>query len=215
MTFTSGNTGEPGFPSEHSSNCNSSRTAFQCLAYQIIFLSVFTSIISCSSTHNSVLFTKEDWTQSGNANWTFQDGEWLGMVKDGSGFLISQKTYTDFTIDLEFYPDSTINSGVFVRCQNLQLNPTNCYEVNIWDLHPIQNYSTGAIVTRAIPLRNKKTINKWNRYHITMQGKRLRVYLNGTLTADISNADFEGGPIALQATGTGQIRFRNIRIKPE
>lgn len=151
--------------------------------------------------------------QIGNATWSYQQGEWVGDVLEGAGFLLSTDTLSDFTLELEFYPDSTINSGVFVCCRNQQINPTNCYEVNIYDLHPIQTYRTGAIVTRVLPLRNKKTIGKWNRYRISKENKRLRVWLNGTLTADLKEGNLGDGQIALQASGTGIIRFRNIRIR--
>ncbi len=169
------------------------------------------------SCHAPQWITQDDsanWTPSGNATWSFSEGEIIGKAAEQSGFLVSRQIFSDFTMELEFYPDSTINSGVFVHCQHQKINPTNCYEVNIYDLHPIQTYRTGAIVTRVLPRRNLNTVNQWNQYRITLQNKRLRVWLNGTLTADLPGADIEGGHVALQASGTGQIRFRNVRFKP-
>ncbi len=169
---------------------------------------------SCKPSQELFLPTDtHSWTQIGNATWTNHQGEWIGDVREGAGFLLFNDTFGDFTLELEFYPDSTINSGVFVCCRNQEINPTNCYEINIWDLHPIQTYRTGAIVTRANPLRNKKTIGKWNRYRISKEGKRLRVWLNGSLTADLKEGNLGDGQIAIQASGTGMIRFRNIRIR--
>lgn len=168
---------------------------------------------SCKPSQELFLPTDtHSWTQIGNATWTNHQGEWIGDVREGAGFLLFNDTFEDFTLELEFYPDSTINSGIFVRCRNEQINPVNCYEVNIWDLHPVQNYRTGAIVNRALPRRHLDTINRWNRYKITLEGSRIRVWLNGRLTADLEDTDLSGGKIALQAMGTGTIRFRNIRI---
>lgn len=179
---------------------------------------VILCLISCSCKPSHELFSPtatNSWTQTGDAIWHYKHGEWIGDVREGAGYLLTEKSYTDFTLELEFYPDSTINSGVFVCCRNQQINPTNCYEVNIYDLHPIQTYRTGSIVTRVLPLRNKKTIGKWNRYRISKEGKRLRVWLNGTLTADLKEGNLGDGQIAIQASGTGMIRFRNIRISSE
>lgn len=178
----------------------------------ITFLVASSFLSGCSSYRTVQLHSSDVWHQTGEAIWTFRNDEWTGVVTEGAGFLTSRQTWTDFTLELEFYPDSTINSGVFIRCRNEQINPVNCYEVNIWDLHPVQNYRTGAIVNRALPRRHLDTINRWNRYKITLEGNRIRVWLNGRLTADLEDTDLSGGTIALQAMGTGTIRFRNIRI---
>ncbi|MCF8238605.1 MAG: DUF1080 domain-containing protein [Saprospiraceae bacterium] len=170
-------------------------------------------IISCKHPQWLIQDSQDNWTTTGNASWTFMDNEITGQVSGQSGFLVSRKIYSDFTMELEFYPDSTINSGVLIHCQHEQINPTNCYEVNIYDLHPIQKHRTGAIVTRVVARHHVNTIDRWNRYRITLQNDRLRVWLNGTLTADLPKADIPSGHIVLQATGTGTIRFRNIRIQ--
>ncbi len=52
---------------------------------------------------------------------------------------MTNKTYKDFDIILEFYPDNSVNSGVFVRCKQQELSNIDCYVINIWDNHPDQS----------------------------------------------------------------------------
>ena len=110
-------------------------------------------------------------------------------------------------------PDSSINSGVFIRCKNQELSARDCYELNIWDLHPNQDFRTGAVVTRAVPSAFVETIGKWNTYKIKAQGDHLHVWVNGQQTADIQDSDRSEGYIGLQANGTGEIRFRKVKLK--
>jgi len=137
----------------------------------------------------------------------------IGKIENGSGFIMTKRLYKDFVLELEFKPDSTINSWVFIRCSNVDIDPLSCYELNIWDLHPNQNYRTGAIVTRSVPLIKVKTIDKWNRYKIKNENDHILVWINGILTADIRDKSLIKGYIGLQAAGFGKISFRNVIIK--
>jgi len=182
----------------------------------IVILSVPLILLISISCHNSqVLFQEntENWKIIGDANWAFSDHVLIGKISAGAGYVITQQTYKDFVLELEFNPDSNINSGVFIRCKNDDLNPMNCYEINIWDLHPNQNYRTGAIVLKSTPLNMVETINKWNTYKIKIQNNHIQVWINDMITADLIDDCCTDGYIGLQAMGTGEIRFRNITIK--
>src|SRR4051812_28310714 len=85
-------------------------------------------------------------TQAGDANWRIEGNT---VVADkGVGFLVTKADYADFEIKAEFYAESDTNSGIFIRCgaERVKLDATLCYEVNIWDMRPVQKYGTGAIV---------------------------------------------------------------------
>lgn len=129
-------------------------------------------------------------------------------------FLYSKATYADFDLSVEFMPDAAVNSGVFVRCQDpSEFTPFNCYEANIWDEHPRQEFRTGSIVARvAPPLAHVDTIGKWNNMRVTADGARIEVYVNDLLTARLENAEFPEGHIALQWGGEGSIQFRNLKL---
>ncbi|MGI9550125.1 MAG: 3-keto-disaccharide hydrolase [Aurantibacter sp.] len=174
------------------------------------------SIISCAEKNISkeVLFQENgsDWFSQGDANWKFVDGELVGSLESGTGFVMTKKSYQDFVLELEFKPDSTINSGIFIRCKENEISNIDCYEINIWDLHPDQKSRTGAVVTRSTPLAKVETLDKWNSYKIKNEKEHLQVWINGILTADMKDQDLVEGPIALQAAEAGQIMFRNVRL---
>jgi len=168
--------------------------------------------ISCQNSH--VLFeeNKKNWVIEGDAEWNFINGELTGIIKSGSGFIMTTQSYKDFVLELEFKPDSTINSGVFIRCSSMDIDAISCYELNIWDLHPNQDFRTGAIVTRSVPLKKVETRNNWNQYKIKIKDDHILVWINGILTADMRDKTLIKGYIGLQAAGSGKISFRNIRI---
>lgn len=183
------------------------------LSQAIIIVWIMTTF-SCSP--SLYLFNEEnkDWQIYGDANWTFSYEGLIGDITDGTGFFMTNQIYNDFILELEFHPDSTINSGVFIRCQNKEINPTDCYELNIWDLHPNPDFMTGAFVLNQKPLAKVETIGKWNTFRINANGNRIQAWVNGVLTADKEIATHDGGYTALQASGTGQVKFRNVRLKP-
>ena len=180
--------------------------------YTSLTLALLILIIACTT--KTSLFQKhtDDWETFGDAEWQFSKATLIGVVQEGAGFVMTKEAYTNFTLELEFKPDSTINSGVFIRCHNKELSATDCHELNIWDLHPNQDFRTGAIVTKAVPMNYVETLNKWNTYKVEANENRIQVWVNNTLTAD-SNYDYPTtGFIGLQAMGSGKIEFRNIKI---
>lgn len=172
-------------------------------------------MLTFSCTEKTDLFANEyeAWDTFGDADWTLENGELTGTVKDTVGFLMTKASYTDFILELEFKPDSTINSGIYIRCQNKEISFTDCYEINIWDLHPNQDNRTGSVVNRAKPLEIVETIDKWNSYKIKIEGNHVEAWINGIKTVDLQNDDLKEGYIALQAMGTGVVSFRNVKIE--
>ena len=156
----------------------------------------------------------DSWSQTGDANWISTAGITKSTNQSGTGFLVSTKQYDDFELTVEFKPDATVNSGVLVRCQEPEdIALSNCYEINIWDQHPNQDYRTGAIVIHSIPpFVHLNSVGKWNQYRIIASGDKLSVWLNEELTAGMTTAEFSRGHIALQSAG-GKVQFRNLSIK--
>ena len=181
----------------------------------LFFLLCLALCESCATYNGTPLFTEngEDWSILGDATWNFQSGMLIGDIKSGSGFVITKETYEDFELILEFKPDSTINSGIFVRCLAAEISNSDCYEFNIWDEHPNQEYRTGSVVRRSPPLTDVNTIDKWNTYRVLIQGEKIKAWVNESLTINMVNYERPSGYIGLQAAGEGEIRFRNIRIK--
>ena len=154
----------------------------------------------------------DSWSEIGNADWTVADGVVEGSGE--SGFLLSNESYSDFVLTLEFWVDDPANSGVFIRCADPEaVTPDSCYEVNIYDQRPDPTYRTGSIVNFAAPAAQIDAGGQWNSYEIRAEGTRLHVTLNGTVTVDIEDDTFTEGPFTLQY-GSGIVRFRNVRIRP-
>ena len=153
----------------------------------------------------------DGWNVLGDANWALGDG--AVSADSGSGFLVTEESYGDFELTLEFWVNEPANSGVFIRCADPQsVRDTNCYEVNIFDTRADQTYRTGGIVHLAAPSTVINAGGQWNSYDIRAQGSRLIVTLNGTQVVDVTDDQFALGPVALQY-GAGTVRFRNVQIR--
>ncbi len=153
----------------------------------------------------------DGWNPIGNANWELVDG--AVQADMGSGFLVTDRPYSDFELTLEFWVDEPANSGIFIRCADpTTVTDRNSYEVNIYDTRADQSYRTGGIVHIASPTSVINAGGQWNTYEITARGERLRVTLNGTEVVDVEDSQFASGPIALQY-GAGVVKFRNVRLR--
>lgn len=172
-------------------------------------------LLFSSCTNSKSLFTENqnEWFVVGDADWNHEKKVLTGKLEKGTGFVMTNAEYDDFVLTMEFKPDSTINSGVFIRCKNKALSSSDCYEINIWDLNPNQDYRTGGVVMKSKPLNYLETINKWNNYKIKNVKQHLQVWINGVITTDIHDDSLQKGFIGLQAQGLGEIEFRNVRIK--
>ena len=161
----------------------------------------------------------DNFDRVGDANWRLEGG--LAVADKGNGFLLTKKDYGDFVIRAEFYAEADTNSGVFLRCANRTKPGADvCYEVNIWDTRPKQEYATGAIVDTAKVDPVPKAGGKWNTYEITAKGDHLVVMLNGRKTSEAHNSKHARGPIGLQRFDGNDkkspipIKWRKVEIKP-
>ena len=165
------------------------------------------------------LFNGKDitgWHATGDNQWIAENGV-LKSPHSGSN-LVSDKTFTDFKLHVEFrYPEGS-NSGVYLRGR---------YEIQIEDgdtVHPTLD-RLGAVYGFIAPSTNAaKKAGEWQSYDITLTGRLVTIALNGVTT--ISNREIpgitggaldskEGEPGPLQFQGDhGPIEFRNIVITP-
>ena len=156
------------------------------------------------------------WLRIGTTPWTVEAAEASVGPSDAVGFLVSPRSYTDFRLRVEFWVEDDTNSGVFVRCLKPRtvpdLNPDDCYEVNIWDNHPNQDFRTGSIVKLATPVVIVDTLDRWNQLEIEARGDTLAVRVNGAQTAVLKTATRTSGYVGLQYAGKNRLRFRNLII---
>jgi hypothetical protein len=159
----------------------------------------------------------DGWDQVGGSNWHVADGAIVADTmtdKKVAGYLVTNKSYKNFVVRVEFWPSDDANSGIYFRCLDpKKITDRTCYEANIFDQRTDPSYGTGAI-TRYVEVNPMpKAGGKWNTYEITVSGRDVTVVLNGETTAKLHNGMFDEGPIVLQH-GAGAIKFRKVQVKP-
>jgi hypothetical protein len=155
------------------------------------------------------------WDRVGDANWTIADG--AAQATEGKGgHLVSKEQFADFELTAEVWVETAkTNSGIFIRCQDpASIGAKNCYEINIWDGRPEQDFATGGIVNVAKVITPTKVAGQWATVVISARGPKMVVTVNGTKTAEGEHTQFARGFITLQFGGPGTVRFRNVRLRP-
>jgi len=161
------------------------------------------------------------------------DGELLSCVKEGGGWLRTDKMYSDYVLKMEFRIPPGGNSGVGLRFPS-EGNPAFVgMEIQILD-DGADEYKdlkdsqyTGSIYSEVAAERGAlKPTGEFNTYEITCLGPHIKVVLNGkTITEANINEHPEAkgdykplparpriGYIGMQSHGS-RVDFRNIEIK--
>lgn len=155
------------------------------------------------------------WDTQGPQVWERSGGEWRAQGAPAeAGYLVSRERYGAVRLRVEVWLEPETNSGVFVGCASAEpISPTACYEINLWDHHPQQQWRTGALVGISPPLNHVDTLGHWNRLEILVEDKRLRVWINDILTADRMTEALRVGHLALQFGGSGAVRVRHLLLE--
>jgi hypothetical protein len=205
-----------------------------------LFISLFISILCSGQSSPWVsLFNGKDlkgWKQlNGQAIFEVKNGEIIGTTVPNTpnSFLATEKDYTDFILELEFWADSTMNSGIQFRSESkadFQNGRVFGYQMEI---DPSSRAWSGGIYDEARRLwlyslefnpGAKKAYKKsgWNKYRVECIGKSVKTWVNGVPAAYLIDDMLTQGFIALQVHSIGkpedagkQIRWRNIRIQTQ
>lgn len=171
------------------------------------------------------------WRTTGN--WLPQaDGSLLIQPKKGqrgwqrfSDYLISEKKYKDFILDLEYRYPKGGNSGVFFRIGDAAKPVDTGIECQILDSTgkkgKMTHHDHGGIIRTVGASKNmSRPAGEWNRMIVTCRGHHLRVDLNGANIIDVKLDDSPmkdrplEGHIGLQDHGRPHdIHFRNVWVK--
>ena len=170
----------------------------------------------------------DGWKTTGN--WVVEDDGTVTLVpRPGEtgwqrfdAYIMTERTYKDFVLDLEFKIEKEGNSGVFIRVGDPLQPVANGIEVQILDTHGLENpgnHDCGGVIGTAAPSKNMaKPAGEWNRYTITVENNRLTVVLNGEQIIDLKLDESamkdrpEVGHIGFQDEAK-RIWYRNVRIK--
>jgi hypothetical protein len=174
--------------------------------------------------------TLDGWEQrGGTARYIVEDGTVVGIsVKDTkNSFLCTEQPYGNFILELEFWVDDEMNSGIQIRSNSLESykdGRVHGYQVEI---DPSERAWSGGIYDEGrrgwlYDLKNNEAArqafkhNEWNRLHVEALGSSIRTWLNGVPTANLIDSLTDQGFIALQVHGNREegvkVRWRNIRI---
>ncbi len=176
----------------------------------------------------------DGWTQrNGTASYRVEGNEIVGQTTEGSpnSFLCTDKRYGDFELTFDVKVDSALNSGVQIRSQTKDDNPServNGPQVEI-SLDGMAGYVYGeAAGGWMTPEQDRKPHQyfkdgQWNRYRVLAFGPNIQVWLNGHHVSDLIDREkYESHPsgfIGLQVHGIGagqgpyEVRWRNLKIR--
>ncbi|HEU5053157.1 MAG TPA: DUF1080 domain-containing protein [Hanamia sp.] len=205
------------------------------------------ALVSLAACNSSSSITKEEgytdlfngknldgWHQlNGKAKYAVENGEIVGTTVGNTpnSFLVTDSTYGDFFLDVDFKVDTAMNSGIQIRSESTpdyNNGRVHGYQVEI---DPSTRAWSGGIYDEArrgwlYPLElnpSAKTAFKngeWNHYHIECLGDTIRTWVNGVPAANLVDGMTHKGFIALQvhqvpdsAHAGEEIRWKNIKIK--
>ena len=158
----------------------------------------------------------DGWHTIGSNQWIVDSGI-LKSPHSGAN-LITDKTFTDFKLHIEFRYPSGSNSGVYLRGR---------YEVQIEDTEgeePVKN-ELGSVYGFLAPTElAAKGPGQWQSYDITLAGRMVTVVVNGKTVicnqeipgitgGAINSNEADPGPLLIQGDH-GPIDYRNIIITP-
>ena len=158
----------------------------------------------------------DGWHTDGQNQWIVENGI-LKSPHSGSN-LITDKTFSDFKLHVEFRYQQGSNSGVYLRGR---------YEVQIIDTksgtpEPINNQFSAVYGFLPPNQMMAKDPGQWQSYDITLVGRKVTIVANGVTVINnqvipgitggaINSNEGEPGPILFQGDH-GPIDFRNIVI---
>lgn len=152
------------------------------------------------------------------------------IVNTPNTFLCTDRPYGDFILELEFYNDAPLNSGVMARGQwrqkgalrqiygyQVEIDPSaRAYTAGVYDearrgwLYPLHYHP---------PARAAYRPGAWNKLRIEFIGHELRTFLNGHSVANLVDDLDASGMICLQVHAIGpelagkEMRWRKLMIK--
>lgn len=167
------------------------------------------------------------WRAVGDAVWRVEQGELIGEVGGGAqSFLISEREFGDFTLELDLRNDGPGNSGVQIRSHQREDGRVFGYQIEI---DPSPRAWSGGLYHEAgrgwlanlddqPAARAAFKLGEWNHYRIEAHGARIRTWVNGVPAVDFVDTAAKptdaSGFIALQVHSgrDTRIRWRKLEL---
>lgn len=210
-------------------------------AWRLLWLLPLYLLMGCSETGKEEvpwesLFNGEDlkgWHQlGGKAKYEVKDKSIVGLTVHDSpnSFLVSDRDYSDFILELEVKVDPSMNSGIQVRSNSLeqyQNGRVHGYQVEV---DPSERAWSGGIydegrrgwlydLTANPKAQSAFRQNDWNHYRIEAIADTLKTWINGVEAAHLIDSKTGSGFIGLQVHSIGpdaedgtEVAWRNLKI---
>lgn len=167
--------------------------------------------------------TLAGWRVLGDALYSVDDGGILGRIGGGKqSFLVTERSFGDFVLDVEVKTELPGNSGIQVRSHVRDDGRVFGYQLEI---DPSERAWSGGLYDEARRgwLQDLKTNDAgraafkrgdWNHYRIECVGPWIRAWVNGVPTADCFDPLDLEGVLGLQvhAGDDTRVRWRNFRM---
>ena len=156
------------------------------------------------------------WHATGDNQWIVENGI-LKSPHSGAN-LITDETFNDFKLHIEFRFPKGSNSGVYLRGRyELQIEDDEAGQQAIEQLGAVYGFLAPSVQAGKGP-------GEWQTYDITLVGRMLTVILNGKITicnreipgitgGAINSNEGEPGPLYIQGDH-GPIEYKTILITP-
>ncbi|WP_372755704.1 DUF1080 domain-containing protein [Mariniflexile sp.] len=175
----------------------------------------------------------EGWHQlGGEAKYTVKDGAIVGTTVHNTpnSFLTTDKSYSDFILELSFKVDPSMNSGIQIRSNSFphyKEGRVHGYQVEIdpseraWSAGVYDEARRGWLTTLDNNPEAQKAFkqNDWNHYRIEAIGDTIKTWINGVPATHLIDEKTASGFISLQVhsikpdmTEGTEIIWKDIKI---
>ena len=170
-------------------------------------------------------------TYGGTAPYVLEGNTITGtaIVNTPNTFLCTDRPYRDYVLELEFYDDAPLNSGVMLRGKWRQQDDQRRIYGYQLEIDPSARGYTGGIYDEArrgwiYPVHYNEAARtayrqgEWNELRAEVIGDEIRTFINGQSVANLIDSVDASGMICLQVHSIAeelagkQVRWRNIRI---
>jgi Domain of Unknown Function (DUF1080) len=179
---------------------------------------------------------------NGTAEYRVADGAIVGRTSAGSpnSFLVTERAYGDFELEIEVKVDEELNSGVQIRSRpkerttgagaDEQVGRVFGPQIEIEASPGLAGYVYGEAMGRGWLSQEARLqphehfrSGEWNRYRVVARGPRIQTWLNGQPIEDLTEQEtFRTHPegfIGLQVhgiergSGPYEVAWRNLRLR--
>ena len=207
---------------------------------------LFISFMACSESQKEAtpwvnLFDGETlngwYIKGGDASYKVENGAIVGSTvydtKSTSTFLITEKEYDDFILEVDYKVDPKMNSGIQIRSNSLDhyMNGrVHGYQIEIdpldraWSAGIYDSSRRGWLFPLTDNTKAQEAFkqNEWNHYRIEAIDDTIKTWINDVPAAHLIDDETASGFIALQVHGIGEddvegteIMWKDIKILTE